>query len=113
MLNTGEVIPRYGIFVQPQPQQHSELAKQLGCNLADNGAVQVGEDKQTSVPGVCAAGDTTVLFSSISIIVAEGTIAGVFMNKALIAENLAAQNHEQQPESNCYQGEITCTLKCC
>jgi thioredoxin reductase len=89
VLRTGEVIPRSGIFVQPQPQQHSDLAKQLGCNLADNGAVQVGEDKQTSVPGVYAAGDTAVLFSAISIVVAEGTTAGVFINRSLIAENLA------------------------
>ena len=89
VLITGEVILRHGIFVQPQPQQHSDLAKQLGCNLTDNGAVQVGEDKQTSVAGVYAAGDTTTLFSSIIIVVAEGTIAGVFVNKALIAENLA------------------------
>jgi thioredoxin reductase len=93
VLATGEVIPRYGIFIHPQPHQHSELAKQLGCNLADNGAVEVGEDKQTSVPGVYAAGDTTILLSSISIVVAAGTMAGVFMNKALIAENLAMQNH--------------------
>ncbi|MBD3886425.1 NAD(P)/FAD-dependent oxidoreductase [Phormidium tenue FACHB-886] len=93
VLATGEVIPRRGIFVQPQPHQHSDLAKQLGCNLADNGAVQVGEDKQTSVSGVYAAGDTTILFSAISIVVAEGTTAGVFINKALIAENLVVQNH--------------------
>lgn len=89
VLTTGEVISRHGIFVQPQPQQHSDLAEQLGCDLADNGAVQVNKEKQTSVPGVYAAGDTTILFSSISLVVAEGTIAGVFINKALIAENLA------------------------
>lgn len=100
VLATGEVIPRRGIFVHPQPHQHSELAKQLGCNLANNGAVQVGEDKQTSVPGVYAAGDTTILFSAISIVVAEGTTAGVFINRTLITENLAMHNHEQQPELN-------------
>lgn len=30
VLATGEVIPRRGIFVHPQPHQHSELAKQVG-----------------------------------------------------------------------------------
>jgi thioredoxin reductase len=93
VLETGEVIPRHGIFVQPQPRQHSDLAKQLGCNLADNGAVQVSEDKQTSVPGVYAAGDMAILFSAIGIVVAEGGMAGVFMNRALIAENLAVPTH--------------------
>ncbi len=66
VLTTGEVIPRRGIFVHPQPHQHSDLAKQLGCKFADNGAVQVSEDKQMSVPGMYAAGDTVSLFSSIS-----------------------------------------------
>lgn len=93
VLTTGEVMPRRGIFVQPQPHQHSELANQLGCNLALHGAVQVSEDKQTSVSGVYAAGDTVNLFSAISIVVAEGTMAGVFINRALIAENLAMQNY--------------------
>lgn len=92
MLTTGEVIPQRGIFVQPQPHQHSELAKQLGYKLGDNSAVQVSEEKQTSVPGVYAAGDTVSLFSAISIVVA-GTIAAAFMNRALIAENLAVLHH--------------------
>jgi len=93
VLTTNEVIPRRGIFVQPQPHQHSELAKQLGYKLGDNSAVQVSEEKQTSVPGVYAAGDTVSLFSAISIVVAEGTIAAAFMNRALIAENLAVLHH--------------------
>jgi thioredoxin reductase len=92
VLTTGEVIPRHGIFVYPQPHQHSDLAKQLGCDLADNGAVQVGENKQTSVPGVYAGGDTVSLFSAIGIVVAEGGMAGVFINRALIAENLTMLN---------------------
>jgi thioredoxin reductase len=53
----------------------------------------VSEDKQTSVPGVYAAGDTVNLFSSIITVAAEGTITAVFMNRALIAENLAVPNH--------------------
>lgn len=92
-LTTGEVIPRRGVFVQSQPHQHSNLAQQLGCNLTDTGAVQVGEDKQTSIPGVYAAGDTVNLFSAISIVVAEGMMAGVFINRALIRENLMAPSH--------------------
>jgi thioredoxin reductase len=92
-LTTDEVIPRRGIFVQSQPHQHSNLAQQLGCNLTDTGAVQVGEDKQTSIPGVYAAGDTVNLFSGISIVVAEGMMAGVFINRALIRENLTVLSH--------------------
>lgn len=92
-LTTGEVISRRGIFVQSQPHQHSNLAQQLGCNLTDTGAVQVGEDKQTSIPGVYAAGDAVNLFSAISIVVAEGMMVGVFINRALIRENLTVLSH--------------------
>lgn len=96
VLATGEVIPRRGIFLRSQPHQHSALVEQLGCNLADNGAVQVSEDKQTSVPGVYAVGDTVNLLSAISIVMAEetaeGTMAAVFMNRALIAENLMSSS---------------------
>jgi thioredoxin reductase len=98
VLTTGEVIPRRGIFLYPQPHQHTEIAQQLGCNLTNTGAVQVSEDKQTSVSGVYAAGDTVSLVSAISTVVAEGTMASVFMNRALIAENLAVLHHKQQPE---------------
>ncbi|KYC39973.1 hypothetical protein WA1_28860 [Scytonema hofmannii PCC 7110] len=63
----------------------------LGCNVVDSGAVQVSHE-QTSVPGVYAAGDTVSLFSSITTVVAEGTMAAVFINWALITENLAMPN---------------------
>lgn len=74
VLASGEVIPRRGIFLRPQTHQHSDLAEQLGCKLALHGAVQVSEDKQTSVPGVYAAGDTVNLFSSIITVAAEGML---------------------------------------
>lgn len=85
-------------------QQHSDLAKKLGCDFADNSSgiftnifiensfIRVGEDKQTSVPGVYAVGDTSSLPSQITMIAAAGVAAAVSINRALIEENLAMES---------------------
>ncbi len=43
--------------MHPALRQGSDLAQQLGCALLEDGAVQVNELAQTTVPGVSAAGD--------------------------------------------------------
>lgn len=92
VLANGQVIARQGIFLHPQIQQHSDLAQKLGCALTENGLVQVAEDKQTSVPGLYAAGDTSSLVAQIGLAATNGGTAAVFMNRALIRENLALHN---------------------
>jgi thioredoxin reductase len=104
MLANGQVIPRDGIFLHPKLQQHSDLAKKLGCDFAENSFgiftniftensfIRVGEDKQTSVPGLYAVGDTSSLLSQLTVVAAAGVAAAVSINRALIEENLAVQN---------------------
>ncbi len=53
----GETLARKAIFMRPKQHQHSVLAKQLGCEFTDFGAVKVDDFGQTSVPGVYAGGD--------------------------------------------------------
>jgi thioredoxin reductase len=43
--------------VHPPSRQRSDLAARLGCAVLEDGAVQVSELGQTTVPGVYAAGD--------------------------------------------------------
>jgi thioredoxin reductase len=57
-LAPGWTLERRALFVPPVPRQRSGLAEKLGCALLDDGAVQVNELGQTTVPGVYAAGDT-------------------------------------------------------
>lgn len=104
VLANGNVIRRDGIFVHSRLQPHSDLAKQLGCEFTENSfgiftnifiadsTVRVGEDKQTSVPGLYAVGDASSLLSQIVIAAAAGAIAAASINRALIEENLALQN---------------------
>jgi thioredoxin reductase len=104
VLANGKIIPRDGMFLHPKLQQHSDLAKKIGCDFADNSFgiftniftensfIRVGEDKQTSVPGLYAVGDTSSLLSQLTVVAAAGVAAAVSINRALIAENLAVQN---------------------
>lgn len=86
----GEVIPRRGIFVSPDFQQHSDLPTKLGCEFTNFGTVKVNENRQTSVPGVYVAGDAaTAPLSAIGLAATEGAIAAFAINRALIEENLA------------------------
>jgi thioredoxin reductase len=104
ILANGKVIPRDGMFVQPKLQQHSDLAKKLGCDFAENSFgiftniftensfIRVGEDKQTSIPGLYAVGDTSNLLSQLTVVAAAGVVAAAAINRVLIEENLAVQN---------------------
>ncbi len=53
----GWTLERRALFLHPATGQRSGLATQLGCAVLDDGAVQVNELGQTTVPGVYAAGD--------------------------------------------------------
>ena len=56
-LSPGWTLERRALFVHTAFRQRSDLAVRLGCALLDDGAVEVSELGQTTVPGVYAAGD--------------------------------------------------------
>ncbi len=56
-LAPGWTLERRALFLHPVARQRSGLAEKLGCGLLEDGAVQVNELGQTTVPGIYAAGD--------------------------------------------------------
>jgi len=76
--------------VHPRLRQRSDLAHQLGCALLDDGAVQVSELGQTTVPGVYAAGDMcrtpAMPFPAAQVIMAaaDGARAAVVIDQELL-----------------------------
>jgi thioredoxin reductase (NADPH) len=58
-LESGEVLAPARLFVVVRQHQQSDLAEQLGCQVAD-GAVVADEGGRTTVPGVYAVGTTAV-----------------------------------------------------
>jgi thioredoxin reductase len=86
----GSSIEARGIFIASK-QDVSPLAKGLGLvtdETPHGELIQTGADKQTSVPGIYAAGDTARLPSNVTLASADGVIAGAAIHQALISGDL-------------------------
>ncbi len=66
--------------------QHSDIPTQLGCELNEQGYLNVDLFQKTSVPGVFAAGDNTTFMRSVAQAVYAGGAAGAGANMELINE---------------------------
>ncbi len=89
VLADGRRIDIRALFVTAKQHMASPLAEQLGCALEESPVgvlLTVDAQKQTSVPGVYAAGDATTM-GNITLAMAEGVRAGVGLHHALIADD--------------------------
>ncbi|WBS05720.1 NAD(P)/FAD-dependent oxidoreductase [Pseudoduganella sp. SL102] len=86
-LADGRVVTLGALFVSPGAKPASPLAGQLGCAF-DEGPfgpyVRVDERKQTTVPGVFAAGDAATPMHSATLASAAGVLAGVHAHQSLV-----------------------------
>ncbi len=90
-LADGRHVDLRALFVTARQHMGSALVEQLGCALEESPIgvlVQVDAQKQTSVPGVYAAGDASVV-GNITLANAEGVRAGISLHHALVAEDSA------------------------
>jgi thioredoxin reductase len=82
-LASGERVACDAVFTQP-PQRHIELVRTLGVALDDDGYVKTDPMKrETSVPGIYAAGDLTTRAQSAIFGAAGGTQAAAMINAEL------------------------------
>ncbi len=92
-LSDGRLVPVRAFFIGPPFRMTSPLAQTLGCafEVTPVGAI-VSTDmwKQTTMPGVYAAGDNARMQQSITFASADGVAAGVGIHQSLIAEEVAA-----------------------
>ncbi|MED3992871.1 FAD-dependent oxidoreductase [Priestia aryabhattai] len=78
---------RQGGFVDVEWKHASQLQDSLGCEIDEKGAVKTNILGQTSIPGVFAAGDTSIIAPSQLIIAAgEGRKAAIGVMKELTDE---------------------------
>jgi len=63
------------IFVYIGLIPNSRLAKELGCDISENGFVNVNQWMKTNVPGVFAAGDITGGFAQTIVACGQGAVA--------------------------------------
>ncbi len=80
-LDDGTELELDMLFVSQHIEPHNQLAKQLNCNLDDNGFIIVDTEQATNVDGVYAAGDITRLHNhQITSAVHEGGMAAAAAN---------------------------------
>ncbi|KXJ63539.1 thioredoxin reductase [Achromobacter xylosoxidans] len=86
-LDDGREVPLRALFVASRVHVASPLAGQLGCEF-DEGplgpVIRVDDMKQTTVPGVFAAGDASTPMSNATLASASGVMAGVWAHRSLV-----------------------------
>ncbi len=82
----GSSIPLKAMYSRLPFKQHSNIPKELGCELNDQGFITVELFQNTSVPGVYACGDNTTFIRSVAQAVYAGNVAGASVNMEMIQE---------------------------
>lgn len=83
----GPDTPLDALFIHPKQEWSVPLPQKLGCAITESpyGAqVEVDDMKQTSVPGIFAAGDLALGHQSATTAIYEGMMAGVAAHRSLI-----------------------------
>ena len=78
----GEPLSLEVLFARP-PQRQVAIVESLGLALDGGGYVQVDENRETSVPGIYAAGDLVTPVQSATLAAASGALAAARLNHEL------------------------------
>jgi thioredoxin reductase len=74
------------LFFSTGTDQRCDLVQQLGCDFTSKGVVRTYKNQQTNIPGLYVAGDAARDMQLVIVAAAEGTKAGVQINKDLQEE---------------------------
>lgn len=77
---SGEYVGGFAVYGRTY---NNGLARDLGCDLNEDGSVAVDEDRRTSVEGVYAVGDLTHGQNQTPIAMGDGAYAGIALHKDL------------------------------
>lgn len=86
VFNNQEKISVKAIYSRPPFKQHCPLPEILGCDVNEQGLIQVDFMQKTNTSGVYASGDCTTQMRSVAIAVSTGSFAGAAINAELISE---------------------------
>lgn len=93
VLADGRTAAIDALYVAPRTRLNSPIAAQLGCAIDESPfgpMIRTDATKQTTVPGVFAAGDAARVPHSVSWAVADGVTAGTSLHRALVFPAMAA-----------------------
>jgi len=83
----GSKHPLTVLYAHPHTNQQCDFATVFGCRMNNHGCIDTDVFQKTNIPGIYAAGDCTSVGRAISVAVAAGTVAGMFINKELVGES--------------------------
>jgi thioredoxin reductase len=86
LLENNISIPLKALYARLPFVQHCDIPITLGCDLTDQGYLQVSPMQQTSVEGIYACGDNASPLRSVANAVASGATAGAMINRELVNE---------------------------
>lgn len=86
---TGDPLPREGLFFITGGKPNCAIASKLGCELTEKGVVRTVGNEETNVPGLFVAGDASQRVQFAVVAAAEGALAAFEINSDLVAEDLA------------------------
>lgn len=66
--------------------QHSEIPKNLGCEVTEFGHIKTDQFQKTNVPGLFVCGDNSSMMRSVSNAVMTGNVAGAMVNMELVTD---------------------------
>lgn len=86
VLRNAEPLECRALFISYGYDQHSDLARQLGCLFTSKGVARTNKFQYAGAPGVYVAGDASKDMQMVIVAAAEGAKAGVAINMALQQE---------------------------
>ena len=99
VFDAGPALPRRALFFCSGQRQRSDLAARLGARFTGKGAVDTGTCEATNVPGLFVAGDSSKEAQFVVVAAAEGTEAGMAINKALLKDDLIQKRNSTPSRS--------------
>lgn len=87
VFKNGEKKAVKAIYHRPLFEQHCPLPGNFGCELNEQGLLEIDFFQQTTVPGIYACGDNCNPARSVAMAVYTGSFAGASINRKLIEED--------------------------
>ncbi|WP_348635923.1 FAD-dependent oxidoreductase [Chryseobacterium scophthalmum] len=82
----GDSAPLKALYARVPFIQKSEIPKELGCEIDEQGYIKVDMFQKTSIPGIYASGYNTTFMRSVAQAVYAGSVAGSGTNMEMIQE---------------------------
>lgn len=84
VFDDGSQCPLDALYARPTSEQQTDIPHILGCAFNEDGLIQVDDFQKTSLPGIYAAGDNSMMARAVTGAMAAGTKAGAMMSRELI-----------------------------